>query len=133
MPTFSQNILAIDYGTKRLGLAYAISGVISTLPGLKNDDNLFTNLKVIINDYSISKIYVGLSQGVIADKTLQFVALLSDMIKLPVETVEEAVSTIEATEIFRHNQSKKKDYKKLVDSVAAAVILRRIINWSKND
>jgi putative holliday junction resolvase len=128
LPTSSQNILAIDYGTKHIGLAYSVSGIISTLPSVNNDQNLFANLKAIISQYSISKIYVGLSEGVIAKKTLVFVSQLTDMLKLPVETVEEAVSTIEATEIFRQNLSKRKDYKKLVDSVAAAVILRRVIN-----
>lgn len=128
MPISSPNLLAIDYGTKNIGLAYSVSGIISTLPALKNDSALFTHLKAIITEYSISKIYIGLSEGVIADKTLQFVSTLTNMLKLPVETVEEAVSTIEATEIFHHNLSKKKDYKKLVDSVAAAVILRRVIN-----
>jgi putative transcription antitermination factor YqgF len=129
LPTSDQpNYLAIDYGTKRLGLAYSVAGIIFTLPGLKNDDRLITHLKEIVSQYSIVKIYVGLSEGAIADKTLQFVSLLTLMVKLPVETVEEAVSTIEATEIFRRNLNKKKGYKKMVDSVAAAVILRRVIN-----
>ena len=128
LPTSDQNILALDYGTKQIGLAYSVSGIISTLPVLKNDKNLITNLKAIINQYSISKIYVGLSEGPIADKTLVFVSLLTNMLELPIETVEEAVSTIEATEIFRHNLKKKKNYQQLVDSVAAAVILRRVIN-----
>jgi putative Holliday junction resolvase len=122
------NVLAIDYGTKRVGLAYAISGIIATLPAVKNDSDLFTRLEEIIAKYTIAKIYVGLSEGPVAQKTLRFVATLQDMIKLPVETIEEAVSTIEATEIYRHNLNKRKNYKKLVDSVAAAVILRRVIS-----
>ncbi len=123
------NLLAIDYGTKNVGLAYSVSGVISTLPALKNDDRLIDNLSRIITQYSISKIYVGLSEGDFALQTLKFVAGLQNMIKLPVETVEEAVSTIEATEIYQQNQGKKKDYKKMVDSVSAAVILRRVTNY----
>lgn len=109
-------------------MAYSVSGIIFTLPAISNDDKLFANLKDIISQHSITRIYIGLSEGVIADKTLQFVSTLTGMVKLPVETTEEAVSTVEAAEIFRHNLSKKKDYKKLVDSVAAAVILRRVIN-----
>jgi RNase H-fold protein (predicted Holliday junction resolvase) len=49
------------------------------------------------------------------------------VLKLNIETVEESVSTIEAEQIYIQNGNKKKDYKKLIDSVAAAVILRRII------
>ena len=128
MPTSSQNLLAVDYGTKRIGLAYSISGIISTLPGLNNDKNTLHHIQKIVDQYSISKVYVGLSDGVIAQKTLLFVSLLTNMLKLPVETIEEAVSTIEATEIYRNNLSKKKDYKRMVDSIAAAVILRRVIS-----
>jgi len=122
-------LLAIDYGTKRLGLAYSLSGIVFTLPGLNNDQNLFANLKEIIDKHSITKIYVGISEGIMAQKILKFVSVLTGMLKLPVETVEEAVSTIEAAEIYRRNLKRKKDYKQLVDSVAAAVILRRVISW----
>lgn len=122
------NLLAIDYGTKNIGMAYSVSGIISTLPSLKNDDNLSANLQEIITKYTIDKIYVGLSEGKVADLTLKFVANLRNMLELPVETVEEAVSTIEATEIYHQNRKKQKDYQKNIDSVSAAVILRRVIN-----
>ena len=131
MPISDQpRLLAIDFGTKRLGIAYAVSGVISTLPAINNDDKLLSNLQEIISEYSISKIYIGLSEGKIAKKTLHFVSTLRSVLKLPVETIEEAVSTIEATEIFQQNRGKNKRYKNLVDSIAAAVILRRVINFS---
>ena len=115
MPTSSQNCLAIDYGTKRLGLAYSVNGIISTLPAVNNDSNLFSHLKAVIVEYSISQIYVGLSEGRMAKNILKFVAALRGMLELPVETIEEAVSTIEATEIFRRNLKKKKKYQQQVD------------------
>ena len=122
------NILAIDYGTKQIGIAYSVKGIISPLPSLKNNNLVLMEIKEIINQYSIAKIYVGLSEGRIAKLTLQFVTKLQAMLELPIETVEEAVSTIEATEIFFKNKKNKKDYNKLIDSVAAAVILRRVIS-----
>lgn len=126
MNNSSSNFLAIDYGTKNVGLAYSVSGIISTLPAIKNDQHLFESIKKTISLYSIGKIYVGLSEGLFAQQTLEFVSKLRGMLELPVETVEEAVSTIEAAEIYRSNQGKQKNYKKLVDSVSAAVILRRV-------
>lgn len=124
------NYLAIDYGTKNIGLAYSINDIIFTLPSIKNDDSTIANIDGIIAKYSIDKIYVGISEGKVADLTLQFVDRLRPMIKLTVETVEEAASTLEATDIYKQNKSKKKDYKKLVDSVAAAVILNRVISFN---
>ena len=123
------NYLAIDYGTKNIGLAVSTLGVISTIPAIKNDNHVVDNLKKIIADYKIDKIYVGVSEGKFADMTKAFIEELKPMLKLNIETVEEAVSTIEAQQIYIQNKNKKKDYKKLIDSVAAAVILRRVIGY----
>ncbi len=122
------NYLAIDFGTKNVGLAYSQSGIIATLPAIKNDDHLFQQIIRIISDYSIVKIYVGLSEGNIAIKTKKFIADLQEMVKLPIETVEEAVSTIEAAAIYQGNQNPRRRQEKKIDSVSAAVILNRVIS-----
>lgn len=128
MSTTNVNVLAIDYGTKRIGLAYSISGIITPLPAYKNDDSFLSNLTKIISEYQIGKVFVGISEGSFADDTQKFVAKLRSMLKLPIETVEEAVSTIEAQSVYISNKKKKKDIKQQIDSLAAAVILRRVIN-----
>jgi len=122
------NLLSIDYGTKRIGLAIAVEGIIEPIPGIKNDSDIFKHLKTIIDQYKIAKIYVGLSEGPFAGITKKFVWELKNMLILPIETVEEAVTTIEAEQIYFANRNKKKNYKKNIDSVAAAVILRRVIS-----
>jgi len=122
------NILGIDYGIKRIGLAISVSGIISPLEVVQNNTKTIDQIKKIIKDYKIEKIYIGISEGKVADKTLEFVKHLETMINLPIETVEEAVSTIEADAIYVANKNKKSDYKRNIDSVAAAVILRRVID-----
>ena len=121
------NYLAIDFGTKRIGLAYSQDGIISTLPAIKNDPELIKNIKKVINEYHIDKIYVGISEGVFGDTTQKFVTYLGSMIRLPIDTVEEAVSTIEADTIFKKNKKSAKLYHQLIDSISAAVILNRVI------
>ena len=122
------NFLGIDYGTKHIGLAYSTSGIISTLPTITNDTDKFVKIVNIVSQYHINKIYTGISEGGIAKKTQQFVQELRTMIKLPVETIEESVSTIEATGIYIQNRQPRKLYKQRVDSIAAAVILNRVIS-----
>ena len=122
------NLLSIDFGTKRIGLAYSINDIIFTLPMVKNDSNFIANLQKIIDDYHIEKIYVGLCEGKIAELTKKFIINLSGMIKLPIETVEESISTIEADGIFSKNKNNRKAYKKQIDSISAAVILNRVIS-----
>lgn len=123
------NYLAIDYGTKNIGLAISILGIITPISAIKNDDKSIANIQKIIADYKIDGIYVGLCEGEVAKLTKAFVVKLQSVLQLNIETVEEAVSTIEAQQIYIENKNKKKDYKKLIDSVAAAVILRRIVGY----
>lgn len=120
------NLLAIDYGSKNIGLAISIQGIITPIDPIKNNDDKFNSLREIISQYKIDKIYVGISEGEFATITKKFVEELKNMVICDIETVEEAVSTIEASEIFAQNNRKKKNYKKLIDSISAAVILRRV-------
>ncbi|MFA6519124.1 MAG: Holliday junction resolvase RuvX [Candidatus Shapirobacteria bacterium] len=122
------NYLGIDFGTKRVGLAISVRGVISPLSSIKNDHNIFSFIQDYVDQYQIDSIYIGLSQGKIGKLTLKFIDRLHSVIKLPIETVEEAVSTIEANSVFVDNRRKKRDYSKDIDSLAAAVILRRVIS-----
>lgn len=120
------NLLSIDFGTKRIGLAISVQGIITPIPAIENNSQVNNKIEELINQYQIQKIYIGISEGKIAQLTKNFIESLEPVIKLPIETVEEAVSTIEAKEIFLSNKKKKKNYKKLIDSISAAVILRRV-------
>jgi len=122
----TMNLMALDYGSRRVGLAVSVRGVISPLKTLKNNNHLIPLLKKEIDQYQIDKIYLGLSEGDFAKLTLVFLKKLKKNVNLPVETVEESVSTIEADQIFKQNQNQKKAYKDKIDSIAAAVILRRV-------
>ena len=123
------NYLAIDYGSRNIGLAVSVLGIITPILAIKNDDHVVANLQKIIADYKIDGVYVGVSEGDFATLTKSFVEKLRTVLQLNIETVEEAVSTIEAQQIYIKNKNKKKDYKKLIDSVAAAVILRRVVGY----
>ena len=120
------NLLSIDYGTKRVGLAVSILGVISPLSTVPNDDTLVSVIKALSHQYQIGQIYVGISEGSFAATTKLFVEKLKNSTSIPIITVEEAVSTIEADKIFKDNRNKRKNYKKQIDSIAAAVILSRV-------
>ena len=111
------NYLSIDYGSKRIGLAYTVNNIIFTLPQISNDDKTIINLQKIITNHKINKVFIGLSQGKFAINTNIFVNLLKTKINIPTETIEEAVSTIEAHKLKSKN----------IDSVAAAIILNRAI------
>ena len=102
--------------------------MIEPLTVVKNDSQFLKYLNQVISEYKIEKVFVGVSEGLFAQKTLEFVEFIKKNISLPVETVEESVSTIEAQAIFKANKKHQKDYNNKIDAIAAAVILQRVIN-----
>ncbi len=121
------NCLAIDYGKKNIGLAISVNGIISPINAIKNDSKLIENIKLIISQYKIDKLFVGISQDRSGFLTKTFKEKLENMLDLSVEGVEETVSTIEATQIFLDNKKNKKKLKGQIDSISAAVILNRAL------
>lgn len=121
------NCLAIDYGKKNVGLAFSVNGIISPINAIKNDSKLVKNIKLIIDQYKIDKLFVGISQDRSGFQTKTFKEKLENMLDLSVEGVEETVSTIEATQIFLDNKKNKKKLKGQIDSISAAVILNRAL------
>lgn len=120
------NYLGIDYGTKRIGLAVAVNGIISPLTVIPNNKATFTAIRQIVVAHQIHRVYVGISEGNFAALTKQFARQLAGVLQLPVETIEESVSTIEADQIYRANRGKLKNYRHRIDAVSAAVILNRL-------
>lgn len=121
------NYLAVDYGQKHIGIAIAINNVISPLCVLDNNKMFLNQLKKIINDYKIDKLFIGIPEGVNVSRIKKMAQYIKKNIDKPLEYVEEAVSTIEASEIYIANKNPKKGYKSNIDAVSAAVILRRAI------
>jgi len=121
-----KNLLGLDFGTKKIGLAVSIRGIISPLNTVDNNDQAFVDIVQICQKYQIGKIYIGLCRGSIALLAGKFIKKLKSQISLPIQTVEETASTIEADQIFLTNKNKRKDYKNKIDSISAAVILRRV-------
>lgn len=119
------SFLGLDFGLKRIGLALAINNIVQPLGVFPNDTNFPAKLQRLIQEYKIEKIYVGLSYGPVATRTQEFIQQLN--LGIPCEFVEEQVSSKEATEIYKANKNKKKNYKQTIDAVSAAVILQRVL------
>ena len=81
------NHLGIDFGTKKIGLAISIQGVISPLTSINNNSSIFDSIKKYIDLYKINSIYIGLSPGKMGELTLNFIDKLKSVVKLPIETV----------------------------------------------
>ncbi|MBI3888142.1 pre-16S rRNA-processing nuclease YqgF [Candidatus Microgenomates bacterium] len=109
-------ILGIDYGEKWCGLATSEGSLAEPL----NTVNL-ANIFEEVERLKPEKIVVGISEKNMAKKTLVFVEKLKVWTKVPVETIDETLTSVEASNI------KSKDKQKQ-HAIAAALILQRYLD-----
>jgi putative holliday junction resolvase len=129
MPTAVNNILALDVGEKRIGVALMRSEVGFPLPltTLVNDSDIWLALKRLTEANQVGHLVVGLPRNLDGNHTSQtatieaFVTELQNQIKLPVSLQDEALTSVEAENILR--QSGKPYEKADIDAMAASLIL----------
>jgi len=134
-------ILGIDFGTKTIGLAVSDElGMLGHGAGTIRRGSLKQDLAELekkIKEYNIQKIVIGLplnmdgSLGAAAQRVLAFAEHIKKQCKLPVETWDERLSTIEAQNILLEANMSHKKRKKIIDTVAASIILQGYLDFIK--
>lgn len=137
MTELSGTILALDVGSKRIGLARAssIARLASPLKTIANDDQVVETLRTICAEESVSQLVVGLPRGLDGQSTAQtryaedFAHMLADNLKLPLKLQDEAVTSRKAEEELaaRGKQFAKGD----IDSLSAVYILEDYLNEAR--
>ncbi len=127
--------LGLDLGTKTLGIAISdkmniISSPYCVLHWDGEDYNLlFNELDKIIKNNEITDLVLGLPKnmnntlGFAAERSLAFKDALERRYNLEVKLVDERLSTVEATNYLLDADLSRKKRKKVVDGVAASIIL----------
>jgi len=125
-------ILAIDYGRRRIGLALSDELRMTAQPFATlqrtNRRNDIRRLRDIARKNEVRGIVVGHpvrldgSEGEMAEEAERFAARLRKELGLPVELMDERLSSWEAEQVIAKPTSSKK--KSALDHIAAAVILR---------
>ncbi len=131
-------VLGLDLGTKTLGIAVSDKTNILATP-LKvvefqegNYKELIPIIEKLITEYNITHIALGLpknmnnSLGLAAQRSLDFKKILE---KLPIKValVDERLSTTEAFNILKATGNKHIKEKKVIDAVAASIILENYL------
>jgi putative holliday junction resolvase len=131
-------ILAIDYGTKRVGLALSDeTGTIAQPLGLLPAEpaaKLFDLLKETVAQRKVEEIVVGIPRnmngtyGPAADKTREFVAALKQVVTIPVQTWDERLTTVQANRFLIETGMRRQQRKERVDQTAAAILLQSYLD-----
>lgn len=132
-------ILAIDYGSRRIGLAVTdeLGVTAQGLPTLHrtNKRNDLDHLRRTIKHYGVGEIVVGLplrmsgDTGIQAEKVEEFAEILRARFKLPVQLFDERLTSVEANRVLDEAAMSDQRRKQVVDQLAAVLILQAFLEY----
>lgn len=135
--TKPRRILAIDYGRKRMGLALSDELGLTAQPLVtlerSNRRNDLRRLREICRIHAVAHILVGhpvhLSgeAGGMAAEATRFAARLAKDLGIPVELVDERLTTWEAEQTMAQMNSSARRERRALDPIAAAILLREYL------
>ena len=150
----ASKILALDYGRTKIGIALAdskarIAAPFATLARINRNEDM-RRLRELARQETVRQIVVGLplrldgTQGDMAEEVTRFAERVRKQVGVPVELVDERLTSWEAerileeelgrklmhqeTHLGRKKSSPAADTKYTVDAVAAMVILREYLS-----
>ena len=136
-------VLGLDLGRRRIGLALSDpKGVLALPAGALERRNLARDLealRALAVERGVERIVVGLPihmsgrAGVEAQAAQSFARALAEATGLPVDTLDERWTTVEAERELRAIGSKARRRRDVVDSVAASILLRTYLARLANE
>lgn len=132
--------LALDYGSKRIGLAITdpLKIIAQPLITLANDNALIENLEKIIKEKEVTRIILGNplkldgTIGPAAENVQKFAEILKGKFSaLEILLVDERMTTAEANRRMLETDASRKTRKENVDQTAAALLLQNYLKTLK--
>ena len=92
---------------------------------LPNDEQLLSAILSLIQEHHVSELVVGISENQMAEKTQNFVSRLREVTDLPINLVDETLTSHQVHEWLRQAPAHKR--RGPIDHLAAAVILENFL------
>lgn len=126
--------LALDHGTKRVGVAVSdeLKMIAQPLEYIPTEpfDGFLVRLRQLIAEKEVGKIFVGMprnmdgSYGPAAQKAQEFIAQLKPEISVPIKALDERLTSAQANRVLLQGNVRRADRKQKVDAMAAAILLQ---------
>jgi putative Holliday junction resolvase len=136
-------ILALDHGTKRIGLALSDESQTIAQPigffSPKPMADFLAHIRKIITDKGVVEIIIGMprnmdgSYGPSAEKVERFVGILQKEIAAPIKTWDERLTSVQANRALGDAGVRSGDRKEKTDAVAAAILLQSYLDRGKEE
>jgi putative Holliday junction resolvase len=135
-------ILGLDIGSQTIGMAISdefamIAQGLKTIRRKSMEEDL-REIATVIGQFKVDKIVVGLPKnmdgtlGKQAEMVFQWIKAFKKKIHLPVVAWDERLSTVGASKILLEADLSRKKRKKVIDKLAAVLILQGYLNQSRN-
>ena len=131
-------ILALDYGTRRVGVAISDElEMIATPLGYLDAQprgKLLDQIAQLVAERGVGLVVVGMprnmdgSYGPAAEQVREFVEMLEKRLSVPVKTWDERLTTAQAEKLLLQADVSRKKRKKKVDQIAAAILLQSYLD-----
>jgi putative Holliday junction resolvase len=131
-------ILALDHGTKRIGVAVSdetktIAQPLEYIPA-EPFAGFLERLRQLIREKEIDLILIGLprnmdgSYGPAAEKVQTFVGVLGGAITVPIKMWDERLTSAQANRVLIQGGARRAKRKEKVDQTAAAILLQSYLD-----
>ncbi len=134
--------LGIDVGTVRVGVAMSdphgiLASPLANLKRLADDEQTAESLASIVAEYDLIEVYVGLPLSLRATNTastmdaVNLAKAIESKLELPVRLIDERMTSVSANAILKNAGRGNKQARKVVDQVAATIILEQALGIEK--
>jgi len=131
-------VLAIDHGTKRIGVAVSdelkiIAQPLEYIPA-EPFAGFLARLRDILREKEVEIVIVGMprnmdgSYGPAALKVHEFVAALRKAVTVPIQTLDERLTSAQANRFLIQGNVRRDKRKEKVDKTAAAILLQSYLD-----
>ncbi len=131
--------LGLDLGSRTLGIAISdASGIIASSYGIirhnEEYDMLIDRIRDLVIEKRVDEIVLGLPKnmnntlGEKARLSYEFKKKLEDKLNIKVHLVDERLTTKQATDLLILNDTSRQKRKKVIDSMAATIILQSYLD-----
>lgn len=133
-------ILGLDFGTKTLGVAvsdelgWTAQGIETIRIDEENGEYGFDRLRQLIEQYAVEEIVIGFPKnmngtiGPCGEATQRFAEQVKQTFSLPVVLWDERLSTMAAERMLIAADVSRKKRKKVIDKMAAVMILQSYLD-----
>jgi putative Holliday junction resolvase len=131
----SSRVLAIDLGTRRIGLALSdptgtLASPLQVLERAASVGDDHAAIAALVREHDVGLVLVGLprslsgTEGAAAGSARSEIGVLGDVLDVPIEPVDERFTTVAAHRLLGAAGKRSKQRRETVDAAAAAVLLQ---------